>query len=153
METTPRHALPLLLPGQAQKDVTHNEALLRIDALLFLEVERTDLGAPPAAPAPGQCWLVADPATGAWEGQAGRLAVWTLAGWRFLDLGQGVALRDRASGRRLRRTPSGWVTDWPMTTPLAAVQLPAGGAVVDAEARAAIAQILGRLQALGLLAG
>ena len=32
-DTTPRSGLPLLAAAQAQKHVTHNEALLQLDAL------------------------------------------------------------------------------------------------------------------------
>ena len=34
MPATPRLALPLIAAGQAQKDVTHNEAVLALDRLV-----------------------------------------------------------------------------------------------------------------------
>ena len=33
-ETSPRFALPYILPGQAQKEIFHNEALAMLDAAL-----------------------------------------------------------------------------------------------------------------------
>ena len=37
MTVTPRLSLPLLAAGPAQKHVTHNDALVRLDALIHLE--------------------------------------------------------------------------------------------------------------------
>ena len=34
METTNRLGLPLLIPGQSQKETVHNEALLALDTLV-----------------------------------------------------------------------------------------------------------------------
>ena len=69
-ETTDRYALPLLQVAQAQKEVTHNEAVVGIDTLLHLAVEGV-LGAPPPTPLPGQAWIIAAAASGAWAGQDG----------------------------------------------------------------------------------
>ena len=41
MDQTSRLALPYLLPNQAQKHVTHNEALRRLDALVHCGYEPT----------------------------------------------------------------------------------------------------------------
>jgi len=53
MTDTPHLGLPTLAAAQAQKHVTHNEALHRLDALVMLAVADRDLAAPPAAPAEG----------------------------------------------------------------------------------------------------
>lgn len=47
-ETTSRLELPLILPSQAQKHVTHNEALLRLDGLVQLVLEGLEATTPPA---------------------------------------------------------------------------------------------------------
>lgn len=39
LSTTSRWQLPLLAVGQTQKEVTHNEALARVDALLVPAAE------------------------------------------------------------------------------------------------------------------
>ena len=50
MSDTMRLALPRIYAGQAQKHVTHNEALGLIDALMHLSVRGRNVNAPPQAP-------------------------------------------------------------------------------------------------------
>ncbi|MFN3992549.1 MAG: DUF2793 domain-containing protein [Tabrizicola flagellatus] len=76
-------SLPLILPAQAQKHVTHNEALVKLDLLVQLAVINRTLTTPPALPAFGDRHIVATGATGPWVGQAGRIALFTEAGWQF----------------------------------------------------------------------
>jgi uncharacterized protein DUF2793 len=78
-------ALPIIEAAQAQKHVTHNEALRVIDTLVQLAVADRDLNAPPGAPAEGQCWIVkASPApTGAWAGHGNHVAAWQDGAWQF----------------------------------------------------------------------
>ena len=83
MTDTPNLALPLIAAAQAQKHVTHNEALLAIDALVHCAVKDKDLAAPPAAPAEGDRYIVAASPTGAWAGKAGMIAAWQDGVWRF----------------------------------------------------------------------
>ena len=52
-DLSPNLALPLLLPAQAQKHVTHNEALALLDLLVQLRVQRFDARTPPEAPGDG----------------------------------------------------------------------------------------------------
>ena len=79
---TPRHDLPLLFAGQTQREGFVNEALARIDALLHGAIE-AQLAAPPAAPAEGQCWLVASGSTGTWAGHDGEIAAYESGNWLF----------------------------------------------------------------------
>ena len=44
-------SLPHILPSQAQKHVTHNEALRLLDVMVQLAVTQRTLAAPPASPA------------------------------------------------------------------------------------------------------
>lgn len=84
-DTTANLALPFIAAAQAQKHVTHNEALLLLDALVQLAVLDKDLAAPPASPQEGARWIVAAGASGAWAGQAGKIAAWQDGAWRFLS--------------------------------------------------------------------
>lgn len=83
-DTTPNLALPLIAAAQAQKHVTHNEALLLLDAATQLAVIDRTHAAPPGAPAAGERFLVAAPATGAFASHEGEIALWDGAAWAFL---------------------------------------------------------------------
>lgn len=82
-DTTPRSGMPLLAAAQAQKHVTHNEALLQLDALGCARILDRDLTAPPPSPTDGDTYLVHATATGDWTGQDGRIAYALDDGWRF----------------------------------------------------------------------
>lgn len=82
MTATPSLELPHILPSQAQKHVTHNEALERLDVL----TQAVALGrsaTPPVDPEEGECWIVAAEGGGAFVGHDGHIA-------RFRDGGLGV---------------------------------------------------------------
>lgn len=83
MSATPLLNLPLLAPAQAQKHVTHNEALTALDALLFLAVQGFGANTPPGAPAANERHIVGTAPTGAWTGKAGAIAVWQDNAWFF----------------------------------------------------------------------
>ena len=59
--------LPLLAAAQAQKHVTHNDALLRLDAIVQLGIKDRHLTSPPGSPSDGDRYIPASGATGAWE--------------------------------------------------------------------------------------
>jgi Protein of unknown function (DUF2793) len=81
MTTTPRLVLPAIDAAQAQKHVTHNEALALLDALTQLAVESRTLSVPPGSPADGACYIPAPGATGAWSGWSGQVALYSGGGW------------------------------------------------------------------------
>lgn len=83
-DITANLGLPLLLAGQAQKHVTHNEALALIDLLVQGVVQDSHRTSPPAAPLDGHCHIVAAAPTGLWAGQAGRIAGFVNGGWIFI---------------------------------------------------------------------
>lgn len=82
-DTTTLQSLPLIMPSQAQKHVTHNEAMKILDVLTQLTVSTRILAAPPATPVTGESHIVAAAATGAWVGQTGKVAVFYGLGWEF----------------------------------------------------------------------
>lgn len=84
MSETTHLELPLIEAAQAQKHVTHNEALLLLDQAVQLAVISRAIAAPPATPAEGDRYLVAASPTAAWVGQAGELAFWQGGVWRFM---------------------------------------------------------------------
>ena len=90
MDVTGRFDLPLILPSQAQKHVTHNEALTLIDGLFHLVIKTAGELSPPVTAAVDDAFLVGAPAAGAWFGQEGKIAFNTDAGWRFCAPARGV---------------------------------------------------------------
>lgn len=140
---TARFNLPLLVVSQAQKEVTHNEALVKIDALLH-SVAEAIISSPPALTDDniGQCWLIGDAATGDWTGKSDQLAIWIGNDWRFISPTAGMRLWLRAENRDAVFTGGDWIL-----APVVAD--PVGGAVIDLEARRAIIALLDHLRATG----
>ncbi len=81
--TTALQLLPLIEPAQAQKHVTHNEALAVLDVLVQTSATSRTLSAPPAAVVAGACYIVGDNATGDWQGEEGHVAVYSGLYWDF----------------------------------------------------------------------
>lgn len=139
---TPRLNLPVLYPGQAQKEFFVNEALARLDAVTHPVVEGTAV-APPADPHAGQCWIVASGSTGLFADRSHALAFHDGVQWSFIAAVPGMTVFDRSSGT-LRRFGDTWSTP-------ATIVPPAGGVTVDAEARHAIVALLQALEGLSIL--
>ena len=160
-ETSDRFSLPFLVPGQAQKEHFHNEALAAIDAALHCAIENV-AGDPPPDPAQGQSWIVGDPASGVWIGHSDAVATWTAGGWRFLSPVPGMLAWNLAVELWMRWTGEAWSAG---TIPAAALVIggeqvvgprlaevpsPSGGTVIDVEARAAIVALIATLKSHGL---
>ena len=88
MAETARLGLPLLAGAQAQKHVTVNEALARLDALGHLRIASRMLTSPPPA-VEGIVYAVPGGAGGDWTGEDGRLAIALNGGWVFVTPGDG----------------------------------------------------------------
>jgi len=140
---TPRHALPLLFAGQAQKEATVNAAHALADLLLHPAVEG-EAAAPPSTPVAGECWLVAPGATGPFAGRVGSIAGYITGTWVFADARDGMRAYDRASGQYLIHAGA-WVRQ-------PAPAAPTGGGTVDSQARSAIADLILALRGVGLFA-
>jgi hypothetical protein len=82
-DTSPILSLPYILPAQAQKHVTHNEAIRALDVMVQLSVQDRNLSAPPLTPVQGQRHIVAAGANGLWLGQAGKVAMFADGYWSF----------------------------------------------------------------------
>lgn len=162
-ETTPRYELPLLAPGQAQKELYHNEALARLDAALHPAVDGAAIVVPPLSPSEGQCWIVGAGASGAWLGHDQSIAMWSAGGWRFVAPQTGMLVFDKAATLWIYWTGSAWSSG---ELPCSAVRIggvqvvggrrppvpsPSGGTIIDVEARAAIDAIIATLMQHGLI--
>jgi hypothetical protein len=108
MSDTARLALPLIDAAQAQKHVTHNEALARLDVLVHLALAAIDVTTPPDAPVAGQCFLIGPAPTGAFSGHAGDIAAFDASGWRFLRPCAGWRAQVLGDGRIATFDGAGW---------------------------------------------
>lgn len=163
MEQTARFQIPLLAPGQAQKEYFHNEALERIGILLCPVVEDMSLAAPPANPAIGACYLVAAGGSGDWQGQDSAIACFTAGGWRFVEPIEGLSVIERLNGEACQWRSGAWEVgiarcrevriggETVLRERQPAISDPAGGTVVDSESRTALTAVLSTLRTHGLI--
>lgn len=119
---------------------------------------------PPATPLAGACYIVGSSPSGVWTGRVGSVASYSEAGWRFLPPVEGMSLLVRSSGLQATYRGGAWdigvVRAGEMVVGgnkvvgarAAAVAAPAGGTVIDAQARTAVNAILTALRGHGLIA-
>ena len=162
-DLTARWGLPLLVPGQAQKEMTHNEALAALDVIAQPAVVAAGIDTPPETPEEGACWIVGAAPELAWAGHAGEIAGWTAGGWRFVSpqCGTTVWLCDRNVAARFGDV--GWISgeiagdslvlggQTMLAVPAAAIATPTGGGTIDSEARASIGAIIELLRGHNLM--
>jgi len=164
METTSRLALPMIVPGQAQKELTHNEALQKLDMLVAGAVEQSPSNDPPAAPIDGACYLIGESPSGEWSSYPDHVASFSAAGWRFVAPTMGMTLQFKPDRVPATYGPEGWEIGTIRTqrvcvegvkvvgSQAASISNPSAGDVVDSEARVTIAEILTALRSHGLIA-
>ncbi|QRZ15597.1 DUF2793 domain-containing protein [Paracoccus methylovorus] len=76
--------LPYILASQAQKHITHNEALRLLDAMVQLSVLDRTRSTPPVSPTDGDRHIVASGAAGLWAGWDLNVAFWVDGVWMRL---------------------------------------------------------------------
>lgn len=108
-ETTALLKLPYIMPSQAQKHVTHNEALRMLDAILHIKVEDSGRTEPPDDPADGQRHALGAEPAGAFAGRAGHIAAFQDGAWNFHEPRAGWVIWDVAAAALLVHDGSGWV--------------------------------------------
>jgi hypothetical protein len=82
MSQTGRLGLPYIITSQAQKEVTHNEALNRLDAFvtpIIIDI----VTAPPGSPTMGDLVIVGTSPSGDFTGHENELAQYLTGGWVF----------------------------------------------------------------------
>jgi len=83
MDNTPNLDLPYIIGAQAQKHVTHNEALRALDALVHLTVRARSVQSPPETPENGERYIVPSDGVGLWAGQDLNIAAFQDGQWIF----------------------------------------------------------------------
>ncbi|MBY8978374.1 DUF2793 domain-containing protein [Rhodobacteraceae bacterium NNCM2] len=114
-DTTTKLLLPYIFAAQAQKHVTHNEALRILDGLVQLSVLDRDLTAPPGSPADGDRYIVGSGATSDWAGWDQNVALWTDGAWLRLPPRTGWRVWVEDEGLLLVYAGTGWVGTTPAT--------------------------------------
>ena len=146
---TPRLKLRNLIPGQSQRETTINETLHLLDAVVSAAIEGPARADPPVTPTVGATYLVAVSATGEWTGWDARLATYTPGGWRPVTPFEGLSALVKTTGETLRYRAGAWRRVLGPVQP--AIANAVAGTTVDAECRAAVAQVLAALRAHGLI--
>jgi len=81
MVKSPNLELPFVEAAQAQKHVTVNESLVRLDALSQLVLESTSETVPPGVAADGIAYAVPEGAQPPWQNSVGHVVVRSNGGW------------------------------------------------------------------------
>ncbi|CAN7557859.1 DUF2793 domain-containing protein [Phyllobacterium sp. LjRoot231] len=89
MDQTSNLKLPYIAPSQAQKHVTHNEAIRALDALVQLSVTSRKLASAPLEPQEGDRYIVASGAAAPWAGKDNQIAAWQDGAWAFFQPQEG----------------------------------------------------------------
>jgi hypothetical protein len=108
MTDTAQLGLPLLQAAQAQKHVTMNEALSRLDGLVQLVIQSRTLAVPPVVIGDGLVWSVPVGAANEWSGQDGALAVGRNGGWDFVSPKRGWRALVLDEGVQAIHDGTGW---------------------------------------------
>ncbi len=82
MTTTAILGIPLIDSQQAQPEVTHNTAVVMLQAIALGAIRRTNN--PPGSPADGDTYIVGSTPTGAWAGKANKIATRFDGAWVFV---------------------------------------------------------------------
>lgn len=135
-EVSARLDLPLIQPSQAQKHVTHNEALQLLDGLVQAVVEESGAETPPLTPLTGQMFALGASPAGEWAGEAGRLALRIADAWLFIAPREGWRVWDKAAAKLMVREAGGWAEIVPELSNLDGVGIGIGW---DATNRLAVA--------------
>ena len=163
MTTSTRWSLPLLAAAPAQKETTHNEAIMAIDRLLQLAVVSRTASKPPADAAPGDVHIVGPLPLGAWADSAGHLSSFDGAGWTMTTPQPGCLAWVADEQTFAVLACDGWSSGgWPVSglrigdrhvlaMAPQPVTAPFGGSTVDLECRSALVALLGALRDQGVI--
>ena len=100
--------IPELSQGQAQKEITHNEALRYIDALVNNVVLDNTLTTPPVSPVEGGIYIPAATATDAWVGQEDKLALYINSEWKFVTPSTDYIIYSTADNSLIKWDGAAW---------------------------------------------
>jgi hypothetical protein len=109
-DQSPNLSLPFIMPSQAQKHVTHNEAIELLDMIVQLTVDGVGSTVPPVAANEGHAWALGASPSGAWSGQGEKIATWRGGGWLFVVPRDGWMAWDKGAGALVVMHNGAWAT-------------------------------------------
>jgi hypothetical protein len=109
-ETSARLSMPYIQPAQAQKHITHNEALALLDVLVQACATSATVTVPPADPDLGECYLIPADAVDDWAGHTDQIAQFRSDGWQFTDPNAGYMVWIEDQGASLVYDGAAWQT-------------------------------------------
>lgn len=83
MTTSPDLGLPFIAEQQSQPEISHNEAIAMLSALLKGVIALGD-NSPPGSPTDGDTYVVGTSPTGLWAGKANKIAIYLTNAWVFV---------------------------------------------------------------------
>lgn len=89
MENSKRLTLPYIMPQQAQKHVTHNEAIRKLDAIVQMSALSKKVTSPPEMPLEGQGYIIPELATGVWADKVNLFAIYQDGIWSYITPDEG----------------------------------------------------------------
>jgi Protein of unknown function (DUF2793) len=110
MDETTNLKLPYIMAAQAQKHVTHNEAIRALDAVVQIGVADRNLTTAPESPDEGDRYIVAAGAGDDWTGKDGQIAAWQDGAWMFYAPAAGWLAWVADEDQLLAWDGTGWVT-------------------------------------------
>ena len=109
MSETSQLGLPLVQPAQAQKHVTVNEALVRLDGLTHLRLLSNSLTTPPITAIDGEAYGVPVGGVNEWSLNVGDVAIFSNGGWVFVTPKEGWRSYIVDQGESAIYSGTGWV--------------------------------------------
>ena len=85
MDKSENLAIPYIMSNQAQKHVTHNEAIRYLDALVQISIASRELNSPPNQMDTGTRYIVASNASGEWTNKENQIAAFQDGAWAFYE--------------------------------------------------------------------
>lgn len=98
MSKSPRLHIPYITESQAQKEVTHNEMVTKIDLLVQTAVLGI-INDPPPTPAEGDCYIIGNIPTGTWTSKENHLTEFVGTAWITVPPLVGWRLHNQADGK------------------------------------------------------
>ncbi|MGE0281729.1 MAG: DUF2793 domain-containing protein [Rhizobiaceae bacterium] len=131
MDQTNNLSMPYILPSQAQKHVTHNEALGILDAVVQLAIVDRTHTSPPSTPTEGERYIVASAASGPWAGHDDEIAHFLDGSWAFIAPREGFLAWDAAESQFVTWIGSAWTATGQTIPELQNVELMGVGTTAD----------------------